>query len=95
MATRNLYCLHIVHHAFLVLAYAITPLIAGILFVGLAIALLQGAFQIEDGALLLGAKLIVALVLLSSSGSAIYFAVRHLAHEWIAHAPSLINHSWS
>lgn len=95
MPERNLFCLHLVHHAFLVLAYATTPLIGGILVAGLAIAMFQGAFQIEDGSMQLGAKLVVAFLLLASSGSVIYFAILHLAHSWIAHAPAMINRSWS
>jgi len=54
----------------------------------------QGALQIEDGALAMGAKLTIVLVFASSSGMLIYETLTHLAHAWIAAIPSLVAQDW-
>ena len=79
----------------LALAAGVTPLILGILLVGLVLAILQGALQIEDGALAMTAKLLVVLLLAAGGVGAMFYIMVGLAHDWIARAPHLINRHWS
>lgn len=94
-STGTLYSLQLLHVALIVLARAITPLIGGIILIGILIALIQGAFQVEDGALAMGAKIVVVFAMASSGGVAIYLAIEHLAASWISHIPQLLALSWS
>ncbi|MEE3501324.1 flagellar biosynthetic protein FliQ [Acidiphilium acidophilum] len=92
---HRLYSLELLHQGFMTVALAVTPLITGIIAIGLLIALIQGAFQIEDGALAMAAKLGVVFLLASSGGVAIYLTMQHLAGDWIAHIPEMIDRPWS
>jgi type III secretory pathway component EscS len=86
--------LKIINHDLLALAYVMAPLIAGIVLVGILLAVIQGAFQFEDGALAMGAKLVVVLLMVGSSGTAIYLAIAHIAYVSISSSPILISHHW-
>lgn len=93
-ATR-FYSLDLFSHAINTLASAITPLIAGILLVGVVVAVIQGAFQVEDNTLALGAKLAVVLLMASGGVLIIFLRMAHLTHDWISHIPMMISRSWS
>jgi len=92
---KSVVALALLHHAFLVLAYALTPLIASITLLGILIAVLQGAFQIEDGALAMGAKVAIVLFFSAAAGEMIFMTLAHLAHDWIASIPTLIAEDWN
>ena len=94
VAAKSVVPLELLHHALITLAYALTPLIAGIVLVGILLAVIQGAFQIEDGALAMGAKLTIVLLFAGSSGLLIYETLSHLAHAWIADIPALVAQDW-
>lgn len=92
---ERLYSITLLQRAIETLAVAVTPLIAGILLIGLLLALIQGAFQVEDAALALAVKLTIVLTLASSSGMMIFFVMRHLAHDWLSGMRSMIDRKWS
>ncbi len=83
------------HHALLSLAWSLTPLISGITLVGLLLAVIQGAFQFEDAALAMTAKLAVILLLAGTSGEMIFLTIEHLSRDWLYHIPAWINRDWS
>jgi flagellar biosynthesis protein FliQ len=85
----------VLNHDLLRLAAVMAPLIAGIVIVGIVLAVIQGAFQFEDGALAMGAKLVVVLLMIGSSGMMIYLTIRGIAYHAIADAPSLITRHWN
>jgi flagellar biosynthesis protein FliQ len=85
----------LLHQAIEALALAVTPVIVGILLIGLILALLQGAFQVEDATLALAAKLAITLMLASTSGVAIFLMLSHLAHQWMSNIPAIIARNWS
>jgi flagellar biosynthesis protein FliQ len=85
----------LLHQAIEALALAVTPLIVGILLIGLILALLQGAFQVEDATLALAAKLAITLMLASTSGVTIFLMLSHLAHQWMSNIPAVIARNWS
>lgn len=92
---KSVVALVLLNHALLTLAYALTPLIAGVVLVGIVIAVLQGAFQLEDGALAMGVKVAVVLLVGGSAGEMVFLTVAHLAHGWIASIPTLIRQDWN
>lgn len=73
----------------------VTPMIAGVLIVGVVIAILQGGLQLEDNTLAMTAKLIVFVLLAAGSGVAAIHGAAHLARDWISHIPQMIDHRWS
>jgi flagellar biosynthesis protein FliQ len=85
----------LLHQAIESLALSVTPLIVGILLIGLILALLQGAFQVEDATLALAAKLAITLMLASTSGVMIFLMLSHLAHQWMVNIPAIIARNWS
>lgn len=91
MGSHPLYSLRLLSHAMFVLASAVSPLIFGILIVGLLLAVVQGAFQVEEGALALAAKLLVVLLLGAGAVEAAFHSIEHLAQAWLIAAPSLVN----
>lgn len=95
MSPHHLRSLALLHHALLALARSLTPLIFGITLVGLLLAVLQGAFQFEDAALAMAAKLAVILLLAGTSGEMIFLIIEHLAKDWLLHIPAWINRDWS
>ena len=92
---RQLYCLDLLHHGLAIVGLAVTPLIFGIILVGLALAVLQGAFQIEDSTLAMGAKLAIVLLMAGSGLLDIYVSLSGLAADWLRHIPDIINRPWS
>ena len=92
---RQLYCLDLLHHAFAIISLAVTPTIFGIILVGLALSVLQGAFQIEDSTLAMAAKLAIVLLMAGSGLIDIYVSLSGLATDWLHHLPDLINRPWS
>lgn len=86
--------LELLHRALITLAQTLTPLIAGIVVVGILLAVIQGAFQFEDGALAMGAKVAIILAFAGSSGVLIYETLVHIAHAWIAAIPTLVAQDW-
>lgn len=76
-----------------VLASAVSPLIFGILIVGLLLAVIQGALQVEEGALALAAKLVVVLLLGAGAVEAAFHSIAYLARAWLMAAPDLVNHA--
>ncbi len=92
---RQLYCLDLLHHGLAIVGLAVTPLIFGIILVGLALAVLQGAFQIEDSTLAMGAKLAIVLLMAGSGLVDIYVSLSGLAADWLRHIPDIINRPWS
>ena len=92
---RQLYCLDLLHHGLAIVGLAVTPIIFGIILVGLALAVLQGAFQIEDSTLAMGAKLAIVLLMAGSGLIDIYVSLSGLATDWLHHLPDLINRPWS
>ena len=95
MGSPHLYSLQLLNHAMLTLATAVSPVIFGILLVGLLIAVVQGAFQVEEGALAMVAKLIVVLVLSAGAVELVFMSMEHLAQDWIMNAPRMIDRDWS
>lgn len=85
----------LLHHALIALAYALTPLIGGIVLIGILLAVVQGAFQIEDAALAMGAKLAIVLIFSGSAGVLIYLTIAHMAHDWFQSIPTMITRDWS
>ncbi|TMV88036.1 hypothetical protein FGG78_17815 [Thioclava sp. BHET1] len=94
IAPKSVVPLELLHRALITLAYTLTPLIAGIVIVGILLAVIQGAFQFEDGALAMGAKVAIVLVFAGSSGVLIYETLAHIAQDWIAAIPALIAQDW-
>lgn len=87
--------LRLLHGALISLAYSLTPLVGGIVLVGIILAVVQGAFQIEDGALAMGGKLAIVLVMAGSAVVTIYLTLEQMAHHWIHDIPVLIARHWS
>lgn len=73
----------------------VAPLIIGMLIAALLIALLQGAFQVEDNTLAVTVKLLVVILLAAGGGEAALHGAAALLHDWIAHIPQMIDRSWS
>lgn len=92
---KSVVALVLLNHGLLTLASALTPLIAGVVLVGIVIAVLQGALQIEDGALAMGVKVAVVLLVGSGAGEMVFLMIAHLAHAWIASIPTLIRQDWN
>lgn len=92
---KTVFALVMLHRALITLASSLTPLIAGIVLVGILIAVFQGAFQVEDGALAMGAKVAVVLLLGGAAGEMVFLSIAHLAHDWIASIPTLIRQDWN
>lgn len=90
----NSLALRLLHDALLSLAYSLTPIIGGMVLVGILLAVVQGAFQIEDGALAMGSKLAIVLLFAGSSGALVLSTLTILAHHWISTIPSLIARHW-
>jgi flagellar biosynthesis protein FliQ len=95
MGYHHLYSLRLLNHAMLTLAAAVSPVIFGILLVGLLIALVQGALQVEEGALAMVAKLVVVIALATGAVELTFHSLEHLARSWITDAPRLIDRNWS
>jgi flagellar biosynthesis protein FliQ len=95
MSSHHLYSLQLLNHAILDLAAAVSPVIFGILIVGVLIAILQGALQIEEGALAMLAKFAVILALSAGAFELVFSTLQHLAQDWITNAPHLIDRDWS
>jgi len=77
------------------LAEAVSPVIFGVLLVGVLIAIAQGALQVEEGALAMVAKLVVVFALSAGALEVVFSSLQHLAQDWITNAPQLINRDWS
>lgn len=92
---KSVTALVLLNHALITLAYALTPLIAAITLLGILIAVFQGAFQIEDGALAMGAKVAIVLFFAASASEMIFTIIAHLARDWIASIPTLIAQDWN
>jgi flagellar biosynthesis protein FliQ len=95
MGLHHLYSLQLLDHAMFALAAAVSPVIFGILLVGLLIAIVQGALQVEEGALAMVAKLVVAFALAGGALELVFSSLQHLAHDWITNAPHMIDRDWS
>ena len=94
ISPKSVVPLELLNHAFVTLFFALSPLISGIVVIGILVAMVQGALQIEDGALAMGAKVAIVLAFAGTSGELIYLTIEHLAHAWIAAIPSLLAQKW-
>jgi len=74
---------------------AVLPIIALLLLVGLATAILQAAFQIEDATFSLLPKTLAMIGVTLFGGFGMLHAFAALATLWISHAGSLVHQSWS
>jgi flagellar biosynthesis protein FliQ len=95
MSRHPLYSLQLLDHAMFALASAVSPVIFGILLVGLLLAVVQGALQVEEGALAMAAKLVVVIALATGAIEMAFHSLEHLARTWMMDAPRLIDHDWS
>jgi flagellar biosynthesis protein FliQ len=95
MGLHHLYSLQLLSHAMFALAEAVSPVIFGVLLVGVLIAIAQGALQVEEGALAMVAKLVVVFALSAGALEVVFSSLQHLAQDWITNAPQLINRDWS
>jgi len=92
---HELYSVQLFGEAIRVMADAVSPSIFGLLGVGLLVAIVQGALQVEDGTLVMAARLATALFAAAGAMTAIFRALAGLAHGWISHIPQMINRVWS
>ncbi len=90
-----LYSVQLFGEAIRVMADAVSPSIFGLLGIGLLVAVVQGALQVEDGTLVMAARLAAALFAATGAMTAIFRALAGLAHDWISHIPEMINRVWS
>lgn len=93
--SHELYSIELLSRAIMVMAGAVTPYISGLLLVGLLTALAQGALQVEDGTLMMATRLAAAFLTAAGAMTVIFRAIAALAHDWIAHAPAMIDRPWS
>jgi len=82
-------------HALFVEVDALTPIILVLLVVGVATAVFQAAFQIEDTTFSLIPKLFVMLAIPVFGGDALMHAFEGLAVTWIGHAGEMVRLSWN
>jgi len=82
-------------HALFVEVDALTPIIFVLLIVGVATAIFQAAFQIEDTTFSLIPKLFVMLAIPFFGGYALMHGFEGLAVDWISHAGALVRLSWN
>jgi flagellar biosynthesis protein FliQ len=73
---------------------AIAPLILILLVIGIATAVFQSAFQIEDATFALLLKNLATILLILFAGAAMLAQFEVLAASWISHAPLSIARSW-
>jgi len=95
ISPKNVVALNLLNHALITLAYALTPLIGGIVLIGILLSVIQGAFQIEDGALAMGGKLVVVMLFACTAGETIYLTIAHMAHQWIQSIPAMLMQNWN
>jgi flagellar biosynthesis protein FliQ len=81
--------------AITVMADAVAPLVLGLLLIGLLVAIVQGALQVEDGTLMMTARLVTALLAAISAMTIVFRALAGLAHDWIFNIPEMVNRVWS
>jgi flagellar biosynthesis protein FliQ len=93
--SHEFYSMQLLARAIMVMADAVTPFIFGLLLVGLLVALVQGALQVEDGTLMMAARLAAALLTAVGAMTVIFRALAGLAHDWIANIPGMIDRVWS
>jgi flagellar biosynthetic protein FliQ len=74
---------------------AVTPTIAVLLAIGLATAIFQSAFQIEDATFSLLPKTIAMIIIALFGGFGALYGFEQLASVWIGHAGQLIRQPWS
>ncbi|HTU54258.1 MAG TPA: flagellar biosynthetic protein FliQ [Acetobacteraceae bacterium] len=91
----GLYSVQLLARAIMVMADAVTPFIFGLLLVGLLVALVQGALQVEDGTMMMAARLAAALLTAVGAMAVVFRALAGLAREWIANIPGMIDRVWS
>lgn len=91
----GVYSLQLLARAIMVMADAVTPFIFGLLLVGLLVALVQGALQVEDGTMMMAARLAAALLTAVGAMTLVFRALAGLAHDWIANIPAMIDRVWS
>ena len=91
----GLYSVQLLARAIMVMADAVTPFIFGLLLVGLLVALVQGALQVEDGTMMMAARLAAALLTAVGAMTVVFRALTGLAHDWIANIPAMIDRVWS
>lgn len=89
------YSMQLLASAIMVMARAVTPYIFGLLLIGLLTALVQGAFQVEDGTLMMATRLAAAVATAIGGMTVVFRAIAALAHQWISHAPGMIDRLWS
>lgn len=91
---RTLYSLNLLQLAIDRLQGAVDPIVLGLLFVGVIVSLVQGAFQVDDMALGFVAK-VLAIGFATSAVIVCFHQLAGLAHDWISQIPSMINQTWS
>ncbi len=85
----------LLHQAFAVELTAVTPTIMILLAIGLATAVFQSAFQIEDATFSLLPKVIAMIVIALFGGFGALHLFEQLATLWIGHAGTLVQQPWS
>jgi len=87
--------LKLLHMALATELDAISPIIGVLLIIGLATAIFQSAFQIEDATFSLLPKTIAMIAIGLSGGFGALGAFEHLAVLFISKAPMLAHQPWS
>ncbi len=73
--------------------HALAPVI--LIVIGVATAIFQAAFQIEDATFSLLLKTIAMVFLVLAGGASMLRGFETLATYWIGHAPQLIRQPWT
>jgi len=85
----------LLHLALTVELAAISPIIFLLLLVGLCVAILQSALQIEDATFSLLPKTFAMIAIAMFGGFGALKIFENLAILFISHAPALVHQSWS
>ena len=87
--------LKFLQQALLTEVHALAPVILILLVIGVATAIFQAAFQIEDATFSLLLKTIAMVFLVLAGGASMLRGFETLATFWIGHAPQLIRQPWT
>jgi flagellar biosynthesis protein FliQ len=85
----------LLHAAFAAELFAITPIVAVLLIIGLAMAVLQSALQIEDATFSLLPKTFAMIAIALTGGFGALRVFENLAVLFIGHVPMLVHQPWN
>jgi flagellar biosynthetic protein FliQ len=87
--------LKLLQEAFSTEVHALAPVILVLLAIGIATAIFQAAFQIEDATFSLLLKTIAMVLMVLAGGAGMLRGFETLASFWIGHAPDFIRQPWT